>query len=139
MSQYKLKPSIKKKWLEALRNGGYIKTTRLLYRRRNNEDCFCAMGVLVNETVGFYPRKAANELGFYPIETANEYVTGATSDSASIPSDFLLPKMFRKGYVPKYWSHIKLKCQNKEVPIYTLNDSYKLSFNEMADLIEEQL
>lgn len=128
MSNYKLKPSIKKKWVEALRNGGYVKTDGRLYRQRNGIDCFCAMGVLVNETAGFYP-----------FEKRHEYANEASSEILGVPSKHLLPKVFKKGYVPAYWNALKLQHKNIERSIYELNDDEELSFNEIADLIEEQL
>ena len=128
MSEYKLKPSIKKKWLEALRNGGYVKTTGRLYEQKDNIDCFCAVGVLVNETVGFYPYREKHE-----------YADEASSELGGVPSKHLLPKVFKKDYVPKYWKYLKLQYKNTERVIYELNDDEELSFNEIADLIEEQL
>lgn len=126
---YKLKPSIKKKWVEALRNGGYVKNHSRLYSREYGKDCFCALGVLVNETVGFIPWDGKKD----------EYAIGVTRDSETFPSLDLLPKVFRKDDIPKYWESIVLEYKGANETIYGLNDNYELSFKQLANLIEKQL
>lgn len=50
--------TIKRKWLKALKgespHGAYLRATGTLYEENEKgRDCFCALGVLLNETCGF--------------------------------------------------------------------------------------
>ena len=130
MSDYKLKPSIKKKWVDALRSGTYDKTSDQLCRKRLSGNCsFCVLGVLVNETVGFrFPEQKVQNVG-----------KEAPALNDSMPCNNLLNKYFKKGHVPVRWGNIKLCYKNRLRALVALNDSRKLTFNQLADLIEEQL
>ena len=106
-----------KKWLEKLRSGEYAQSRGQLKRVRQNGDCsFCALGVLCD----IYPEGAwsnrAGGIGYYEV---GEQTNG-------------------HGLIPEIEIFTGLDNDLFE-NVITWNDRDKLSFEEIADRVEETL
>ena len=130
MSKYKLKPSVKKIWLAALRrplkDDGYRQGKQMLCNEGNHksgDDEFCCLGVLQNEIDGFWIQGL-------------EHTYPDADDGA--PFDSLLAKCFRKGKVPLDWD-IEVTINGKRDTLITHNDDYGHTFKQIADAIEREL
>lgn len=120
-----MKPEIKQKWLNALRNGEY---TQGRYQLRDDNNNFCCLGVLTD---------------LYLKETNQEWIEGEEQFAYLAPSQggnnggVLIQEVIE-------WAGLKLAnpeltTKNTEVVISDLNDYYNYSFDQIADLIESQL
>lgn len=110
---------IKKLWLAALRSGEYRQAR---YKLRTRQNGFCCLGVLCNIHAQENPELAA--LNVSPLSYFGE--TG------------LLPSKV------KSWAGLKsnnptVKYKGNTVTLALLNDNKRLTYNQIADLIEEQL
>lgn len=124
-----MKEKVKKLWLEALRSDKYKQGTGFL-KTMDNE--YCCLGVLCDVYAKTQKKKGfqKDETGIYFFEDKNS--------------------MFNKNsmYLPKQvisWSGLKdnspiitIDFSNRKL-LANLNDKEKLSFNEIADLIEKHL
>ena len=139
--QIKLLPEIKKLWVDALRSG--------LYKQGHNdlldaEGGHCCLGVLVSELGNGIIR---------PKDNADSYCSvvlhdGETVDSGGgvLPRE-LLPQIY--GQVDSNRSlqvHMNPSVKLRDADGYAieymlseLNDALKFTFNQIADVIEEQL
>jgi len=110
-----MKPGIKTKWVAALRSGEYKQGTRQLLR---GDGSFCCLGVLtdlaVKDGVGDWDHDYYPEASFLP----QRVVKWAGLDT-------------RSPCVAPSWG-------TREA-LWSLNDSSEHGFEELADLIEEQL
>lgn len=115
----KMNQDIKREWVADLRSGEIHKTKYQLRRG----DRMCALGVLCNIHAKHHPEIAS-------IQTKKSTYLGET---------YCLPKEVRKwaGFNSD-WS-VKLSYMGGSLSISYLNDDYGLSFNKIADLIEQQL
>ena len=139
-----MKPSIKQKWLDALRSGEYSQGTGHLYSGRG----FCCLGVLCdiyakekNESWWYYDGDTEEETpveelkrpiqpgDYFNLHDENERLPSLVADWAGI-SDFS--------------PQVEVPIENEDVPeielqeLVVLND-YGTSFKELADLIEKSL
>lgn len=110
---------IQKKWVEALRSGKYKQANGYL---RDNEDCFCCLGV------------ACDVLGLEPVLDGNLYLYN-NDDQALDEKIFVKLGLFGSTGDPNG----KLEWNEEEdeffAPLSELNDCGS-SFNEIADLLE---
>lgn len=107
----------KERWLTAFRSGKYKQGRRVL---RGSKDHYCCLGVLCD---------VANPEGWEKDDTnawCNEGVDYLPSDKVIDMTGF-------------NHSHDFIRYNGEPHEIFVLNDTYKLSFDEIADLIEEQL
>lgn len=126
---------IKKKWLKALRSGEYKQTTGGLREVNLDEETmgFCCLGVLCNIHAQEHPDIAKHETSPY------EYL-GASG---------LLPFQVAKwAGLTKHINHksegedevdIDVRYKGEDVTLANLNDTEKLSFKKIANVIERCL
>lgn len=114
---------IKKQWVEALRSGEYTQGKGRLHDGKN----FCCLGVLCgitkNKTHMDWEHRGNHytfngESGLLPGIVADACEIGGTNNPSSIPLTVLVDE--------------------EEYDIDELNDLYDWTFNDLADLIEEQ-
>lgn len=107
---------IKKLWVDALRSGEYRQAR---YRLRTRQNGFCCLGVLCNIHAQHFPETAAkNPQGLY------------------FGEEGILPSIVTR------WArldHITVQYRGESHSLADLNDNKRLNFNQIADIIEEQL
>jgi hypothetical protein len=120
-----MKKDIATKWVEALRSGKYKKTVGCLKKTENYENgSFCALGVLCD----IYQKENDNPL---PEARLNPK---AKKTKVSINGEFdVLPKPVM-DWAGIYQSDARIPSMQANIP--ELNDDQKLSFKEIADVIE---
>jgi hypothetical protein len=120
---------IKKRWIDALRSGGYQQTTGVLHDEDANG--FCCLGVLcdiaVKEGVVKSAELRAVESGDRDGRrvTAYDYEFGVLPDSVKVWADIPV-------------SNPDVIIDNRQTSLAEENDGGK-TFSEIADIIEEQL
>ena len=115
----------KKKWVDALRSGEYEQTRE----RLRNDAGFCCLGVLC-DVVDSEGWQRCEEVGPWPQGDGPwEWRTG---DSTTLPNEV--------------WTAVELEDDSPKVEydgkvqyLHELNDSGNYAFEQLADLIEEQL
>ena len=119
----KMNPKVKEFWVKALRSGKYKQTRNVLADNKG----FCCLGVLCDL--------------YQP-----EYWTYRSYDESLDHLTFLnetevLPKEVAEwaGLNGDSWDNPNVIYKNKPTYLATLNDTEKLTFNQTADIIEEQL
>jgi hypothetical protein len=113
-----MKQDIKDKWVAALRSGDYKQDTTFL----KLGDCFCVMGVLCDVV--------KEDLGLdWEFNGSYSYIDRAES---------IIPKSIAE-YVEFDGVVVLLQYNDVAHDITRLNDTVKLSFDELANLIEDQL
>lgn len=124
-----MNPDIKKLWVDALRSGEYTQTTK----RLKTEEGFCCLGVLCNifqqSHTDVQWKQEASNISFLSKEAdlpdeVSEWAEFGHDDRIHLSPPITNPYITYKG------QKISLTCAN---------DSIKLSFKEIADIIEEQL
>lgn len=110
---------IKKKWVDALRSGEYKQGTEHLKK----DGCFCCLGVLMD---------------IYKKENGEEW-TGEEQKFDGILSTEIVEWSEVESSDPKLFYSEKILPLGRKREITHLNDSKKLSFEQLADLIEQQL
>jgi hypothetical protein len=133
-----MNPQIKARWVAALRSGDY---TQVEGRLNKNDEGFCCLGVLCEIAVedGIVNKKLASELGYEHDSFA--YLDDGINDR-TYPQFDVLPHNVKdwagiRDTNPEVkWEH---KGEEDEYPLSALNDDFKLTFTEIADIIEEQL
>ena len=121
-----MKPKIKKKWIEDLRSGKFEQGKHNL---RSVDDKYCCLGVLCD----IYVREQdeddeRNNWSKYYADTDTYSVDGRTS--------FPSPKILEWAGLNK--GTVTLDINGEPVEIIDLNDVEGYSFEQLADLIEEQ-
>jgi len=111
-------PEIKAKWVAALRSGDYKQGHFQL--RKNNE--FCCLGVLCNLHAIAHPEIAAKE----------------TDPRSYMGCDGFLPAAVTK-WAGRDTGSEKITIDGHEAQLVTHNDTFKHTFDQIADAIEEQL
>lgn len=122
-----MKPEVKKQWVEALRSGKYKQGTKFL----NRNGRFCCLGVLC-ELSG-----VCKELKYDRYYYGGYYYGG---------NDGLLPRDVREwagiksaSPIVRYTPSSGYGGQLEQYSLVTLNDELQLTFEQIADIIEEQL
>lgn len=114
---------IKKKWVDALRSGKYVQGYDTL---KNNSGEYCCLGVLCDLAAkeGVVQEKlltyGAGSKYYYDGE--GSVLPDSVMDWASL-EDII----------------VRVEYEDAPVSLDDLNDSHRLTFNQIADLIEEQL
>lgn len=112
---------IKKKWLEALRSGKY----RQGKNRLCINDSYCCMGVLLEIL--------KDDLGLQKKEKCENSDIIITYNGES---QYLPDEVVKAAELPSHNPRVKF-CY--DYSLAHLNDVQRLSFNQIADIIEEQL
>jgi hypothetical protein len=127
---------VKAMWVAALRSGEYKKTTGVLCRNhfKTGELCFCTLGVLCNlwhnvvgEAEGSRGWQHAPEKGGYAMEMCTGMLPLRVREWAGIVE--IDPKI---EWLDSYGGR-------HNDTISEINDMHKLTFSEIADLIERNL
>jgi len=125
-----------KTWVEALRSGKYEQGTFVL---RSKDDKFCCLGVLcdvVKDLVGLDWEKntstyiIGNSEAILPLSVVN-----CLGDVIAHDERILIPKTNSK--LQEYLGD-KIDAIIKQTTLVALNDYYHLSFDQIADVLEEE-
>lgn len=119
-----MKPEIKKRWVDALRSGKYKQGKERL-KRRGELPKYCCLGVLCDLAVQDGVCEWKDE---YDDDLGVACCTPTDESTSTIPVEV------------QYWSGLKARYPELNgVPMAVLNDSRGLTFDDIADLIEEHL
>lgn len=128
-----------KQWVEALRSGKY-KQGRQALRNRNDE--FCCLGVLCDiskNTLNLDWELDSNEVCESEVYTM-ERNGGVLPDKVweylgQEATDYKVQISITNSKLPE---SVANGCLSRYLYLVTLNDVYKLSFEQIADIIEEE-
>lgn len=117
---------VKEKWIAALRSGEY----KQAHTQLKHGDNFCCLGVLTDLYLKEHNKEWETEED-YPDEPGDEFIAPSDSDSFlaynELPADAVME-----------WAELKtLVSPTRGEEYYIINDEYNLTFNEIADIIEE--
>lgn len=118
-----MKKGIKAKWVKALRSGKYIQSASRLRTDRG----FCCLGVLCDVIDNTKWVKAPKQNNLLPYYTYDEECS----------RDFLPISLLKKTGLELKNPHVIV--DEKIYELSSLNDDGRYTFNQIADLIEEQL
>jgi hypothetical protein len=121
MLKNRMPQALKEQWLNALRSGNYIQGTAWLFNPKDTS--YCCLGVLEHAIDG-------------EVEMISE------SCSFALPSQVWAEKHgieFNGKSQEDFLVWPLLYYQRKLTSAFTLNDEFGLTFNEIADLIEDQI
>lgn len=126
-----MREDIKVRWVEALRSGQYEQTEGLLA----NDNGFCCLGVLCEIAVqdGVVVKEVKDQWEGDPND--NHVVTYGVGTEYAM--DAVLPSMVYE-WAELESSNPAIMYQDVRHPISDLNDDYKLTFSEIADVIERE-
>lgn len=128
-----MNPKVKAKWLAALRSGEYKQGTGVLRTDYTGEDKFCCLGVLCDLAV---------QEGVTTLTRTNGGVYSYAQDGGGLGVTGTLPKVVREwAEVTTDNPLVKWKSGNRyaHYSLTQLNDREGLSFDEIADVIEDSL
>jgi len=133
-----------KEWVKALRSGEYTQGKRAL---RDTENKFCCLGVLCDIT----KEKLNLEWGLWADEIADELVEGEVYHIGKEKCGGVLPFEVSQYLGAELDHRVVIKTDNSKIPeevnnslrfnytyLTDLNDDYGLTFNEIADILEEE-
>jgi hypothetical protein len=132
---------IKEKWVNALRSGDYEQGQGAL---RNLDGQYCCLGVLCD----LYDKHRMEDFGAessWTVDTVslNEYISVLDSSEVGVPANEVVDWAGLPDNNPEVLVDLKDEVGGEayqcELPIAELNDDQGLTFNELADIIEEQL
>ncbi len=128
-----MKPEIKTKWVEALRSGKYVQGEGDLKSFDNYQNChvYCCLGVLTElyakeKSISFTGKESELKR-----DGEDEFLCEAVIDWSDAPEHN--PSVLFKG------DHFFLSDLNDGLHIGNDPEKTKLNFNQIADLIEQQL
>lgn len=130
---------IKGRWVAALRSGDYKQVEG---RLNKNDEGFCCLGVLCEIAVGDGVIQKENGADIGYDNDAFAYLDEYTDQGKTYPQFDVLPNKV------KVWSGLKdsnpqviytHEGNEDEYPLSALNDDFKLTFAQIADIIEEKL
>lgn len=131
MARKQKMPALTRKWVEALRSGNYPQTNGCL----KNDEGFCCLGVAADVMAPSAWLKTQNEDGEYRFRNSNT--------NALLPDEDwlrLAPKNVKyknPDYDPNCdWDTEFFDLEPSQDDMAELNDSSKLNFNQIADIIE---
>ncbi len=144
----RLKPIVKKLWINALRSGNYQKATKILHNGKDNT--FCCLGVLcdihrtkaLKKGTDLWEDKNGNNCKTYfnyedvPPNNVISWAFAVESANPIIPI-MDLPIEIRKLVFEALY--IRKVNSLSRISLAELNDKINLSFNQIADVIEKCL
>lgn len=121
---------LKQKWVDALRSGKYIQGTGTLCQINNNsgERRYCCLGVLA-DVAGL--ESSIFDDGYTRALSFEDHTGALSKKFAREVGIFTHKEDESLGYVTAVW------VESRQSYLTELNDRDKLSFNEIADVIEE--
>lgn len=120
MSDNKMNPEVKAEWLKALRSGEYEQGTGQLKRVSSDGPVYCCLGVLEDLAV-----KAGITEG-WDERSRDDKKSHGYKATLSVPV--------------MDWADLDTDSPYADAePLYRWNDTYRKTFSEIADLIEEHL
>ena len=127
-----MNPDVKQKWIAALRSGDY-KQTREQLKRQNS---YCCLGVLTD----LYDKDETIESEDHWCEDLYGYTcNGSWYKSESVLPQPVMEWAGLKEYNPTVkYPESKIYSEEKILSLAYLNDHENLSFEQIADIIEEQ-
>lgn len=124
----KLRPSVKAKWLAALRSGDYKQTAGTL-RDEDKPNSFCCLGVLCNIHAQEHPKFAKEQTDIKTYDGEQD-----------TPSERVLEWAFGANYNSSMDSCVLVKTSvGSNATLAELNDSGRYTFKAIANVIEKQL
>lgn len=126
MAEVRLNPTIKQQWLDALRSDEYTQGREFL----NNNGNFCCLGVLCD----IHSKETGTPWNTQPNEKDLMVYLGHRGDPPGAVSKWAYD--FKNQIIGSVWT---LKYDGNECDLVKLNDRVGLNFEQIADLIEEQL
>lgn len=130
---------IKQKWVEALRGGKYQQGKHKLMTQTLHGPLFCCLGVLADVTRDDNcPGRTGTSMVLHSVltpEMAKHVGFGATKTSPRVPVEVVVKHIdeLKANTVARHYG------EDKTVELWSLNDSYGIGFNQLADIIEEAL
>jgi len=129
-----MKPQVKEKWVSALRSGQYGQTTRILKTINGDKASFCCLGVLCNLFIEENPDYAWND-SYGQRDDSKTYSSFVKKSEGGSLADASLPVQVCE------WAGI---ATNNPVIGHGLdaiqaNDEVRLSFIDIADIIEDKV
>lgn len=124
-----------KLWVDTLRSGKYQQGTRAL---RNKDDKFCCLGVLCDitkDTLNLEWELESIE-GIYTIETNGGVLPDSVWKYLGKEVDYKVKISVTNSKLPL--SVTESSLFSKHIYLVTLNDHYQLSFDQIADILEEE-
>lgn len=122
-----MNPKVKQKWLEALRSGEYKQTKENL----RDGNGFCCLGVLCDLHAKERGTNWVRLIDFYELYGEMQLLPLSVQEWAGLDNDM-------GGMVDfEYEKDGVVYVKSESLP--EINDTWKKDFNEIADLIEEQL
>ena len=120
---------VKERWIKALRSGKYKQGQHLLVSNDLDKKYYCCLGVLCQ----LYATEKKKGISKIKLGVA----TSRSGDR--LPAKQFLPNIVRKWAGLNASDPIVYYDGNSVNRITHLNDGYQLDFNQLADIIEEQL
>ena len=125
-----MRPEVKEEWVEALRSGEYEQTKGFLHRLEANDDIpvgYCCLGVLCDLAVkaGVVENDPDGVVEYFGNEQA--VLPRAVEIWAGLDQEGKLPTPIVMG-----------DNEAKAMSLVSLNDSYNYTFEQIADVVEEQ-
>lgn len=149
----KLRPSVKKKWVEALRSGEYMKGTGCLCKQGSKYDRFCCLGVLtdlylIEKNEGWEDSDRPKELSYnghgddlcFEVKQwacKKGYNNSLYAWQVKYRGDIMSFETANDGNSKN--NNTNLEVQDAKTGECYLKEVRPLSFEKIADLIEEQL
>lgn len=146
IKELKLVPSVKAKWLAALRSGKY-KQTQYELRNKDKPNAFCCLGVLCNIHAEEHPEFAAKQKKIgtydgsegYPSQRVLKWAFGPTYNKGvdgRVDVKHPDPNVTEEVYDETREQYIQVPYSTT---LAVLNDDDALSFKQIARVIEKQL
>lgn len=129
-----MKKTIKKKWLKALRSGEYQQGTGRL-KRKESETCesYCCLGVLTD----LYLKEKGGQ--WVCVDTGEKYGVFRPVDADEVSFSVATlsgPVMKWSGITSEWGTYDDITGPGGTQSLTTLNDGKRLTFTEIADVIE---
>jgi hypothetical protein len=123
-----MKKRVKTKWLKALRSGDYPRTTGQL----RDENGFCCLGVLCNIHAQEHPELAVKETSKFSYMDASGHLPPAVVEWAGL-------RDVAEEEAEDEPTDVKVTYRGQATTLVNLNDTDKLSFKQIANVIERCL
>jgi hypothetical protein len=135
-----IRPEIKTKWVNALRSGKYSQTKSCL----KDDKGFCCLGVLTDIYISEHENAEWEKVSSEYAEMLDLKDRGEVSEFNGT-AEMLSPEVYKwvSGADDTYYAELKIFLESdfgpSKVTLWELNDIHEYSFDQIADLIEEQL
>ena len=120
---------VKERWIKALRSGKYKQGQHLLVSNDSDDKKYCCLGVLCQ----LYATEKKKGISKIKLGVAT------SSSGDRLPAKQFLPNIVREWAGLDVSDPIVDYDDNSTNRLTHLNDGYELDFNQLADIIEEQL